>query len=151
MADDQKTEQTTLSGEQLVLRDWSLPCTRAEAEAHVRSLNMRCRGPHKGELAPRDYDRLAPEVQAALESLPAPAMGQPKRSPLQLVAALINAGYEREARLLDDFARVPCGADFGEEVVLKHSLDGQRREYQCPKCSVRGAYDAPIYHIIDDE
>jgi hypothetical protein len=146
MAEDQKTAKATAP----VSRDWSLPCTRAEAEAHVRSLDMRCRGPHKPELTPRDYDRLAPEVRAALESLPTPAMGEPKRSPLRLLAALINAGYEREARLLDDLARVPCGADFGEEVVLKYPLDGRHREYQCPKCGVRGVYDAPLYHIIDE-
>jgi hypothetical protein len=129
-------------------RDWDSPCTRLEAEANERAKGMRCRGPYLAELTPLAYNRIPLEVQTVLRALATPASGEARRSPAELVAALLIAGHQREARLLDDALRVPCGADFAD-IVLANPLDGCEREYECPLCGVRGRYTAPLYNVVD--
>lgn len=38
----------------------------------------------------------------------------------------------------------PCGYPF-VEILLSNPLDGARYDYQCPRCGVKGIYDAPKF------
>jgi hypothetical protein len=122
--------------------------TREEVEQRIRALGLRCRGPNKHELSPRDWQRLAPDVQDALaEVLPRRGAGEPRHTVRELISELLAAGQLDEARALDEFSRIRCGRDFAD-TVLANPLDGRRYSYECPDCGLTGVYDAPTFNVL---
>ena len=45
-----------------------------------------------------------------------------------------------------DGARLHCGFDFNQ-VVLSFPFDGQERDYECPKCEVKGTFRSPVIEV----
>lgn len=59
-----------------------------------------------------------------------------------------ETNFRNLARLVD--IRSGCGYDFNE-TILANPLDGKVREYECPKCKVKGEYRAPIFPADEDK
>jgi hypothetical protein len=126
------------------------PISRKEAERLVREgPELRCRGPNREQLTPREYANLPETVQNALGRLPKLKAGEDARSPREMVVALAERGALAEARVLDDITRAGCGFDF-RTIVATGKLDGSRQEYVCPECGVRGIYFAPVFNVVKD-
>lgn len=95
--------------------------TREELIARERAIKRRCRGP----LKPGVRDVIDAKMLEA-----AKATTEEERQKLL-----------REASDVDRAGRVRCGQDMNV-VFLNGPLDGKEHEYTCPKCGVKGRYQA---------
>jgi hypothetical protein len=66
----------------------------------------------------------------------------------KVVKALLSDGRTEQAKRADAVGRVPCGADFNA-IVIAGPWDGERHEYTCKKCGLKGTYRAPHFPEIE--
>jgi hypothetical protein len=130
------------------------PSITKEQAAAVQNTRMTC-------LGPRSHQDLAALLKPYLIGKAALGADDERRGPLaellvtkgitttdQGLAALFKVGatdaHHAAARLLNAASRPGCGYDF-TETVLSNPLDGQERDYVCPRCGVTGSYRAPLF------
>ncbi|MGH2628626.1 MAG: hypothetical protein ACRDHY_18470 [Anaerolineales bacterium] len=131
------------------------PVSRDEAEAYIRAIERRCLGTAMvpTEVQRSFFDRFgagepAADLLAEFERIAPPTLRR------FAVARLANRGSAEDT--LIDALRAhqadvgqPCGRDFNEE-ILGYPFDGEEREYECPRCGVRGTFRSPRIALTDD-
>ncbi len=125
--------------------------TRAEAEAEVRSVTRRCKGPLllSADAQQPYLERIAaatwgdvPSILSDIVALRA-ALGLPAVPPPEDPGKVLGFALETVRAHESDLGR-PCGADFNE-VVLAHPLDGEERASVCPQCGAAREFRSPLF------
>lgn len=101
--------------------------TRKEAEAHVRSLGLRCKGP------------VIPARMEHWQGL----MADGKIDDARLV---VTRGIPNDAHP-DGY--VPCNQDIGDAVIAL-PFDGSEQERTCPRCGTMNGWRQPVFDGLDE-
>lgn len=118
--------------------------TRAEAEAVVKQIDRRCRGPFREEIHDEHVARMSPDLVRQLQKYP----HANAREILNLLLEI--EGTKPLAAELDDIMRTGCGHDFNT-IVVAYPFDGKTREYECPFCHVTGVFTTPVFPDLVEE
>ncbi len=122
---------------------------RDDAVKEIRSIERRCRGPHREKILPRDYERFSKGLQDSLAAVTTEPAGGPG-TPRELITRMVqDPAHHASARELDETMRSACGYDVNE-IIAAGPLDGTKFSVECPQCKQTITGRHPFFELDDD-